>query len=97
MIVPVDAHTSAALAATSAPASARGRQRAAVRFQTTRSTPARARRSAIGCPITPRPRKPTRDDAPLTMRRTVVPAPSFRNDQLRTGGLEPVCWPVPCR
>ncbi len=51
--------TSAGSAATSAPAADSGSQRPGVRFQTTSGVPARARLSAMGCPMTPRPTKPT--------------------------------------
>jgi hypothetical protein len=53
------AKTPAGLGATSAPAAAGGAVAAAVRFHTTSGVPARARLSAIGPPMIPRPRNPT--------------------------------------
>ena len=50
--------TSAGAAATADPACRNGSQRAAVRFQTISGVPARARLSAMGCPMIPSPMNP---------------------------------------
>src|SRR5215218_6761458 len=51
-------NTSAGLAATLAPAARSGSLLSGERFQTTSAVPIRARLSAMGCPMTPRPMKP---------------------------------------
>ncbi len=58
-ITSASAKTSPGCEAIWAPALCTGADRAAVRFHTTKGVPERARRSAIGWPMTPMPIKPT--------------------------------------
>jgi hypothetical protein len=60
--------TSPGVATTRAPASRSGSARCGERFHTTSGRPDRARLSAIGCPMMPRPTNPTSTETSLARR-----------------------------